>query len=338
LEAWSQPLLKDIGEGERIKGFYLIKEKRTGTTRNGNAFLGLMLSDQSGSIDAKIWDRAEKFGSLFSEGDIVHIEGETESYRNQLQVRINSLRPCEEDVDPSLFIESSPFDPSEMMASLKEILQTVKDIHLRRIIDKFLDDKTFTARFRKAPAAKNFHHSYISGLLEHTLSVCRLSVEVAKLYPHMDRDLLVTSAYLHDIGKTRELSFKVKIDYTDEGRLLGHLVLGAEMIDEKIKKLKGFPYDLSVRLKHVVLSHHGQYEFGSPKRPKFLEAVTLHMLDDMDAKINGLGLYMERDRSDGSWTDFNRLFGQYFLKGPISKEDQRRDLKTEEDEKQGSLF
>ena len=338
VESRSQPLLKDLIEGDFLKGYYLVREKRTGTTRNGKPFLGLVLSDQTGGIDAKIWERAEEYSQIFSQGDIVYVEGDAESFRNQVQVRINMMRPCEEDVDPALFLESSPFNPSEMMSSLRGILKTIKETHLRSLVDNFLGDKSFLALFKKVPAAKNFHHSYIGGLLEHTLSICRMAVEVSKLYPNLDRDIFLASAFLHDIGKTRELSFKVQIDYTDEGRLLGHLVLGADMIDEKIKEIKDFPEELSVRLKHIVLSHHGQYEFGSPKRPKFLEAMALHLIDDLDAKINGLGLFMDRDRSEGPWTEFNRMFGQYFFKGLTKKQDTESAGENGGQETQRSLF
>ena len=334
----SQLLLKDLKEGDPVKGFYLVKEKRTGTTRNGKTFLGLVLSDQSGSLEAKMWERAGDHSVLFSQGDIIFIEGHTESYRNQSQVRITALKPCEQEVDPALFLKSSPYSPEEMMSSLNEILRSVKEVHLQRLISKFLDDKDFVDLFMKAPAAKNFHHSYISGLLEHTLSVCRLSEEVARLYTYLDRDLLITAAFLHDIGKTKELSFEVQIDYTHEGRLLGHVVLGSDMVDLKIKKIKDFPHDLSVRIKHMMLSHHGEYEFGSPKRPKFLEAVALHVIDDLDAKVNGLNLYMEKDKNEGSWTEFNRMFGQYFLKGRIIKEEMAPAAETDEEERQGRLF
>ena len=222
--------------------------------------------------------------------------------------------------------------------SLRAILRQTKNSHLKALIDKFLSDRRFVSLLKKAPAAKTFHHSYLGGLLEHTYSVCEMSKAVAEHYPELDRDLLLAGAFLHDIGKIRELRFDKVIDYTDEGRLLGHLILGVSMVDEKLSAIRSFPQGLSLRLKHLILSHHGQYEFGSPKRPKFLEAFALHLIDDLDAKMNGLGRFMVKDRQEGAWTDFNRLFERYFLKEGISAEQKGRDTLPTEEERQEVLF
>jgi len=179
-------------------------------------------------------------------------------------------------------------------------------------------DHHFVTQFKKAPAAKNFHHSYLGGLLEHTLSVSQMAVIVSAHYPDLDSDLLLSGAILHDIGKTEELTFEPNIEYSNKGRLLGHIVLGVVMVEEKLKSLKDFPSELALRLKHLILSHHGEFDFGSPKRPKFLEAFALHLIDDMDAKINGLSRLLKDDRQEGSWTVFNKLFQRYFFKGDSS--------------------
>jgi len=305
----------------RVSGCYLVKEKRVATARNGNAFLSLTLADRTGEIPAKVWENAESVSDLFREGDIVQIEGKASSYRNQLQITVSGLDLFKGPPDPEIFLDVSPEDPLEMMRSLRGVLRGIQDVHLKGVVDSFLGDREFLAQFKRAPAAKTFHHGYIGGLLEHTLSVCRLAVLAADHYPQLNRDLLIAAAFLHDIGKIRELSYDLLIDYTDEGRLVGHVVLGAGMVDEKLKALKGFPDDMAVRLKHLILSHHGQYDFGSPKTPKFLEAVVLHLIDDVDAKINGIGRFMERDRHDGSWTEFNRMFNRYFFKGGIQPAD-----------------
>jgi 3'-5' exoribonuclease len=320
--------IKDITEEDSINGCYLVKRKRVGTTRRGDPFLTLMLADRTGEVEAKVWERADELSALFNEGDILEVEGAAGSYRGQIQVTLSRLKVKKGQVDPGLFLESTPGDPSEMIGSLRELLREVKNIHLRALIERFLSDRQFVSLFIKAPAAKNFHHSYIGGLLEHTLSVCRIAIQVAGHYAQLDRDLLLTAAFLHDIGKIRELTSGLKIDYTDEGRLLGHVVLGTDMVDEKLRELKGFPHELAVRLKHLILSHHGEYAFGSPKRPKFLEAFALHLIDDLDAKINGLDRFMKRDRQEGAWTDFNRMFERYFLKGeilPVEEESEDRD-------------
>jgi 3'-5' exoribonuclease len=194
------------------------------------------------------------------------------------------------------------------------VLREIRDTDFKELTDKFLADRRFVELLKTAPAAKNFHHNYIGGLLEHTLSVCEMALKVIDQYPELNKDLLIAGSFLHDIGKIREFRYDLLIDYTDEGRLLGHLVLGVTMIDEKLTKLKHFPNEKALWLKHLILSHHGQFEFGFSKRPKFLEAFALHLIDDMDAKINGIGRYMDNDKQDGNWTDFNRMFDRYLLK------------------------
>ena len=309
--------VKDIAENDRVSGCYAVKEKKVGTTRRGETFLSLVLSDRTGEVEAKVWERADAVSALFSEGEIVEVDGVAGSYRGKVQVTLSSVGTPGEAPDPGVYMESAPADVSGMMRSLRKLLSVVTNRPLRSLIDRFLTDQSFMSRFKTAPAAKNFHHGYLGGLLEHTLSVCTLACDVAARYPHLDRDLLVTGAFLHDVGKVRELAFGLTIDYTAEGRLLGHVVMGADMVEEKIRGMEAFPRELAVRLQHMILSHHGEYEFGSPKRPKFLEAVVLHQLDDLDAKIQGVGRFMARDRRDGSWTEFSRMFGRYFLKGRV---------------------
>jgi 3'-5' exoribonuclease len=309
--------VKDIEVDDRISGVYVAKMKRLATTKKGDPFLSLTLSDRTGDIEARVWDRAEAFSSTFVEGDILDVEGHASSFRDQVQVTLSDLRVSEKGGDPTLFLETTSRDVNEMITALMKMAREIRNPHFKKLIERFLADRGFVAQFKKAPAAKGFHHSYIGGLLEHTLSVCEMIGSVAEHYSELDRDLLWTGGFLHDIGKTRELKFDVTIDYTDEGRLLGHLALGVTMVDEVLSGMKDFPQDLSMLLKHLILSHHGEYEFGSPKRPKFLEAFALHLIDDLDAKINGLGRFMENDQQGGGWTDFNRLFDRYFYKGEI---------------------
>ena len=330
--------IKEIQEEERVSGCYLVKEKRVLKTRNGKSFLSLTLADKTGEIPAKVWERAEELATLFQEGDIIQIDGHAGSYRDQIQITISGLDPLKEKPDPEIFLESTLEDPSQMMRSLREILRGVEDVNLKGLVDSFLGDRKFVARFKKAPAAKSFHHSYLGGLLEHTLSVCQMAIQVAAHYPQLNRDLLITSAFLHDIGKIKELGYDLQIDYTDEGRLVGHVVLSVTMVDEKLRGLNAFPEPLAIRLKHLILSHHGQYDFGSPKEPKFLEAFALNLIDDLDAKINGLSRFMERDRHEGVWTEFNRMFGKYFLKGNIQPIQKTPEKSTKTDNKQRTLF
>ena len=330
--------IKDIQEDDRIHGSYLAKAKKMGQTKRGDPFLSVTLSDRTGDMEARVWERAVELSALFKEGDILQVEGHASSYRNQIQLTLSDItRLPEPEEDPAIFLESAPGNINEMMASLRAIIKETGDTDLKDLSDRFLSDRPFLELFKNAPAAKNFHHNYIGGLLEHTLSVCRMSLGVAAQYPQLDRDLLVTGAFLHDIGKIRELKFNRSIDYTDEGRLIGHLTMGVQMVDEKLKKIKNFPVEKALRLKHLILSHHGQYEFGSPKRPKFLEAFALHLIDDLDAKMNGLGRYMEKDLQEGAWTDYNRMFDRYFLKGSILSNGEKTDL-IPPDDGQKALF
>jgi 3'-5' exoribonuclease len=330
--------VKDITENDTIRDCYLVKEKRLGKTRRGETFMSLILADQSGEMEAKIWEGVEQLSPIFEQGDVVEVQGLAGSYRGQIQIKVSQIRAHEGEVELGLFLESAPGDPSEMLVALREILRGVRNTHLKALVEVFLADHAFLSRFKRAAAAKNFHHCYLGGLLEHTLSVCQMAVRVTEQYPQLDRDLLLAGAFLHDIGKIRELGLQNQIEYTDEGRLLGHVILSAEMVDEKLRTLKGFPRDLAVRIKHLILSHHGQYEFGSPKRPKFLEAMALHFMDDLDAKINGLGRFMERDRQEGPWTDFNRMFERYFLKGKIGSFEAESEGESQREKRQQTLF
>ena len=310
--------IKDIKENAKIEGNYLVKSKSVGQTRQGNPFLTLTLGDRTGTIEARVWDRVEEISTQFKEGNIVTITGQASTYRNQVQIQIHELKQNKSPVDPTIFQESAPKDITHMLSDLKKLANQIQNRHLRPLIDSFMADHHFVAQFKKAPAAKNFHHSYLGGLLEHTLSVSQMAVLVSEHYPDLDCDLLLSGAILHDIGKIEELIFDLNIEYSDKGRLLGHIVLGVMMVEEKLKSLKDFPSELALRLKHLILSHHGEFDFGSPKRPKFLEAFALHLIDDMDAKINGLNRLLKDDRQEGSWTVFNNLFQRYFFKGDSS--------------------
>ncbi len=329
--------VKDIKEDDSVRDFYLVKAKRTGQTKNGAAYLSLTLSDRTGDIETRVWDRADELGALFKEGDIIEVMGKAGSYRNQVQLTLSGLAPSEED-DPSLFLETSPNDISEMMKELKGIVRSIKNAHLRDLINSFLSDHNFVEKFKETPAAKNFHHGYLGGLLEHTLSTCRLAKHVQKQYPELDGDLLITGAFLHDIGKIREFTYGRIIDYSDEGRLLGHLVLGVTMLEEKLSGLKKFPAETALNLKHMILSHHGEYEFGSPKRPKFQEAFVLHLLDDLDAKMNGIARIISKDKNEGAWTDFNRMFDRYLLKERLQPAEDDRVVNIDRDDRQKALF
>lgn len=330
--------VKDIREEDQVHGIYLVQTKRRGLTKRGDPFLSITLVDRTGEIEAKVWEEVEAISPLFHEGDVVDVTGLAHSFRNQIQLTLTRLTACSTESDPSLFLETTAKDVPSMVKSLRTILRKIKNPHLKALLDRFLSDTLFMTSFRRAPAAKHFHHSYIGGLLEHTLSVSELMVEVTAHYGDLDEDLLLASAFLHDIGKTREFTFDRHIDYSNEGRLIGHIALGVMMVEDKLSGMKDFPEDLALKLKHLIISHHGEFEFGSPKRPKILEAFALHLVDDLDAKIAGLGRFMKKDSQEGPWTDFNRLYGRYFLKGEIPSSHEVHDSGRLDSDRQGSLF
>jgi len=331
--------IKDIKENAKIEGNYLVKSKSIGQTRQGKPFLTITLGDKTGTIEAKVWDRVEEISAQFKEGTIVTIAGQANTYRNQIQIQIHELTQDKSPVDPAIFQESSPKDIPHMFSDLQKLANQIQNMHLRTLIDSFMADHHFVTQFKKAPAAKHFHHSYLGGLLEHTLSVSQMAVRVSEHYPELDCDLLLSGAILHDIGKIEEFTFEPTIEYSNKGRLLGHIVLGVVMLEEKLKPLKDFPSELALRLKHLILSHHGEFDFGSPKRPKFLEAFALHLIDDMDAKIHGLSRLLKDDRQEGSWTVFNKLLQRYFFKGDSSAQTNNKGKDIEsKPQGQGKLF
>ena len=307
--------IKDMRENARIEGDYLVTSKTISQTRQGSSFLTLTLGDRTGTVEARVWERAEEVAPHFKEGDIVTIAGQAGTYKNQIQIQIHGLQRNTSPLDPSLFQESTPRDILQMFSELRNLSHRIENRHLRALIEGLLTDHGFISEFKKAPAAKTFHHNYRGGLLEHTLSVAQMAVLVAEHYPDLDGDLLLSGAIVHDIGKMDELTFDLHIDYSDQGRLLGHIVLGVLMVEEKLKALGDFPPELALRLKHLILSHHGELDLGSPKRPKFLEAFALHLIDDLDAKITGLSRFLRDDRQEGPWTAFHNLLQRYLFKG-----------------------
>ncbi|HUT71257.1 MAG TPA: HD domain-containing protein [Desulfatiglandales bacterium] len=312
--------IKDIKENDTVNGDYLVTNKTLGQTRQGNAFLTLTLADKTGALEARVWDNVEQISAQFREREVVTAVGQANTYRNQIQIQIHGLKRNPSPVDTTIFLDSTAQDTGHMLSELKKLTHRIENRHFKMLIDSFMADHSFISQFKKAPAAKYFHHGYLGGLLEHTLSVSLIVVKMSEHYPDLDGDLLLTGAVLHDIGKIDELTYDLSIDYSDRGRLLGHIVLGVLMVEEKLKTLKDFPPELATRLKHLILSHHGEFEFGSPKRPKFLEAFALHLIDDLDAKMNGLSKLLRDDRQEGSWTAFNHLFQRYFFKGSAAEE------------------
>jgi 3'-5' exoribonuclease len=291
--------------------------------------------DCTGEVEGRIWDRVDEFSARFNRDDFVLVSGKASVYLGRMQLVIQELTRLEEaDIDLVDFLPVSARPVDEMVAELQRVVDKLDDPHLQSLMELFLADADFMAGYTRAPAAKSMHHVCLGGLLEHSLSVAHLAADICRRYPDLNLDLLVTGALLHDIGKVAELRYQRSFEYTDAGKLLGHIVIGVEMVEEKIRSLGTFPQDLAVHLKHLLLSHHGQYEYGSPKRPKTVEAVILNFLDDLDSKINGVRTHIEREPdSESAWTQYHKQYDRYFFKGvghPVisDKPDPARDEET----------
>ncbi len=308
---------KDIKAGDKINEFFLVSEKNSAFSQKGAPYLNLRLKDKSGEVDGKVWDNVAELEKLFKKGDIVYIQSRALSYKNAIQLSLINIRQADDaEIDPVDYFPAAQGDIDEMFGSLMAYVDKVQGLPLRRLLDAFFGDEKTREQFKRAPAAKGFHHSYIGGLLEHTLSVTRLLDQVTDHYPGLNRDLILTGGILHDIGKIHEFTYDRLVDYTNEGRLIGHIVMGVEMVDAKIVAIENFPAQLAMELRHILLSHHGVLEFGSPKRPKTLEAMIVHQMDDLDAKVNAFQESI-KDANDGEsdWTPFHRLLERFIYKG-----------------------
>jgi 3'-5' exoribonuclease len=308
---------RDIRQGDKVSEVFLVAEKNMAFSQKGAPYLSLKLKDRTGEVDGKVWDHAPEWDQAFRKGDFVQVNARAVSYRNAVQLNILGLKKLEEnEVDPMDFLPVSDQDPEKMFAELMEFVERVTTPHLKALLMAFFGDEALVGRFKRAPAAKAFHHNTIGGLLEHTLSVTRLLEKAADHYPGANRDLLITGGILHDIGKIHEFSFDRMVEYTDEGRLVGHIVMGVEMLDARLAGLPGFPEQTAMALRHLILSHHGVLEFGSPKRPKTVEALIVHHMDDLDAKVNALTTFIEASpEEDSDWTPYHRLLERYIYKG-----------------------
>lgn len=301
--------IKDYKEGDRVFDIYLCKHKQSAVTKNGKAYDNVILQDKTGTIDAKVWDPNSAGISEFDSLDYIEVYGEVNSFQGSLQISIKRVRVCQEgEYDPADFLPVSKKNLDQMFQELNGLIDSIQNEYLQKLLRAFfVEDESFSKRFRQSSAAKTVHHGFVGGLLEHTLSVAKLCDYFCKAYPMLKRDLLITAAICHDIGKTKELSLFPENDYTDEGQLLGHIVMGSEMIGEKAKEIPGFPAVVLGELKHCILAHHGEYEYGSPKKPALMEAVALNYADNTDAKMQTFTEILE-NTSDQGWLGYNRLF------------------------------
>ncbi len=305
---------EEIKENENIETTFLVKDKKLAVGKTGKPYLVVHLMDKTGDIEGREWNDAERFSTFFKADDFVKVKGVVVSYMGKLQLKISNIKRVDDsEVNREDFSPVSKRSFDEMFSELKGIVDSIEDKYLFKLMLSIINDKSLSESLKHAPAAKAMHHVYLGGLLEHILSLCRLIDNVCDHYNSdkkiVNRDLLITGAILHDIGKTKELSYSRSFGYTDEGRLLGHITIGVEMVEEKIRKINGFPQQLSMLVKHMILSHHGQYDYGSPKRPKTMEATILSYLDDLDAKVNSIEAFIEKERnSETNWTSYHRLF------------------------------
>lgn len=301
--------IKEYKDGDRVFDIYLCKHKVSAVTKNGKPYESLILQDKTGILDAKVWDPNNAGIAEFDALDYIEVYGDITNFQGALQVNVKRIRRCQEgEFNPADYLPVSKFDIEEMYRELLQYIDQVENSYLKELLQAlFVKDQDFVTIFKKSSAAKTVHHGFVGGLLQHTLSVVKLCDFYCQSYPVLNRDLLLSAAICHDIGKTRELSLFPQNDYTDEGQFLGHIVIGTEMVGEKIREIPGFPQVLASELKHCILSHHGEYEFGSPKKPAIIEAVALNFADNTDAKLETF-MEMLENNAEAGWMGFNRLF------------------------------
>ncbi len=308
-------VVQKLQDKDAVDTLFLVKEKHMGVGKNGRPFMSLQVGDSTGTIDARLWDRVDELSREFEVGDVIHIKGQVQLFQNRKQLVIHRLdRVDQSTINFEDFIPQASRNAEDMMSELIQIVRSMKNDHLRQLILDTLDDKEIRPKVLRAPAAKSIHHAWIGGLLEHILSICKIMEFMASHYKMLNRDLLIFGAIFHDIGKIWELSYDNGIAYTDRGRLIGHMQIACELIDKKSSRILGFSEELRDICKHIILSHHGKLEYGSPKRPKFLEAMVIAMVDDFDSKVATLNTILNNERGSGEkWSRYNELFDRYFL-------------------------
>ena len=309
------PFVAELRADQIISTFFLVSEKEIRSTRDARRYLRLQLTDRTGSIEARMWEGFEKDAATFEREGYVKVQGRVESYRGKLQLAIERIRRAElSEVDTEDYLPQTKLDVEALFAKLKEYGEGIANPFLQRLVRSVLEDPGVAPRFKRAPAAKMMHHAYLGGLLEHVVSLCGLARIVAAHYPEVDGDLLMTGVILHDVGKLDELSYERSIGYTTEGMLLGHILMEYEMLSKKMDAIEGFPPALKTAVQHMLISHHGEYEFGSPKRPLFREALLLHYLDDMDSKMAAARASLASEAGDEGWTAFDAALDRRLLR------------------------
>lgn len=314
--------INQLGEQETVAEVFRAAEKQLRPNRTGHLYLQLELSDRSGAVGARMWNATESLYRSFENGDFVRVEGTSQRFQGAMQLILTRLEKVDsKEVSEDDFTPLAAVDVDQLVVRLGELLRSIANPHLRNLAECFLLDEEFMGKLARAPGGVKHHHAYLGGLLEHVVTLMEVVLRVAPCYPQLDRDLLLVGAFLHDAGKTDELCYEREFAYSDEGQLVGHLVMGVSLLEQKAReaeKLAGepLPAELLLRLKHLIVSHHGEYDYGSPKLPMTLEAVALFCLDNLDAKISAFSQQMRDDPNVGSpWTGFNPSLGRKLFKG-----------------------
>jgi len=310
--------IASLKQDDKVNAVYLIARAELKTDRNGKYYIYTIFQDQTGRIDCFLWNAAKEMISDFQQGRLIRVKGKVDTFNEKLQLKIFEYAKVEHDItDIVKYLPKSEKDPNELQNKLVELLGTIKDENLIKIRDAYLNDVEFMKLFTRVPAGVRMHHAYVNGLLDHTVSVLKLVDAIAPFYPEIDRDFLLLAAFLHDTGKIEELTFTEGFDYSSTGKLIGHISLGAIELSKRIDKIEGFPKLLEDKLLHCMLSHHGAYEFGSPKLPMFAEAIALHHLENFDSDL--AGFFAEKDLSTGEF-GYSRKFNHEMLYEPNNNE------------------
>ncbi|MCI8798989.1 3'-5' exoribonuclease YhaM family protein [Acetatifactor muris] len=302
--------IRELKEGDRVFDIYLCKHKQSAVTKNGKPYENVILQDKTGTIDAKVWDPGNPGIGDYDSLDYIEVYGDVNNFQGTLQINVKRIRVCKEgEYNPADYLPVSSKDRDVMFQELLNLVKGIENSWFRQLLEAFfVKDEDFAKKFRYSSAAKTVHHGFVGGLLEHTLSVTKLCDYYCRAYPVLKRDLLLTAAMCHDIGKVKEISPFPENDYTDDGQLLGHIVMGSQMVAEKAAEIAGFPHVLLTQLQHCILAHHGKYEYGSPKLPALMEALALNYADDTDAKLETFKEILENNSENQGWLGFNRLF------------------------------
>ncbi len=300
-------------EGQRVRSLLLLEKRELLTKKDGSPYLSLLLRDSSGTIEARIWEKTEPLLPLLQEGEVVEVEGEVKIYNGRLQLVVHTIEPSSASVEE--LRPHGSLSREELKHGIEELKAQIKDPHYRELAEFFFAPGPMLDEILLTPGAKSIHHNWVGGLAHHLISVTKGSIEIGKLYPELDMDLIVCGALLHDIGKVREMAWEgLSIEYTDEGRLLGHVAIGLKMVSNALKELNT-PKEKGIKILHIIASHHGEPEMGALKRPKFPEALLIHYVDQIDAKVQGSLSFMEADKRLGNWTTFHRPFQRFLYKG-----------------------